>query len=213
MSYKNFRENYPQASLITELLQVDHGQYIVRALIQQHGITLCCGLSSDRSVEVAEDQAVERVLRFLNVEEELEKIVKDSEDKQKLKKYEEQILESSDNKNLDQKEEMFIAPPMEMFEQAKKPLESITVENILPKDEREDTPESSESTLACESLDFSEIIAKTNRELKRLDWSTQQGKDHLMQTYGKRSRQLLSDEELLDFLKFLESQPTPNGLF
>jgi hypothetical protein len=30
-----------------------------------------------------------------------------------------------------------------------------------------------------------------------------------VQTYGKRSRQLLSDGELLDFLHHLESEPTP----
>lgn len=55
-------------------------------------------------------------------------------------------------------------------------------------------------------IDFSEIIARTNVELKRLGWTNQQGRDYLLQTYGKRSRQLLTDDELLDFLKHLESQ-------
>ena len=59
-------------------------------------------------------------------------------------------------------------------------------------------------------VDFSDIIARTNVELKRLGWTTQQGKDYLLQTYGKRSRQLLSDGELLDFLHHLEAQPTPD---
>jgi hypothetical protein len=58
-------------------------------------------------------------------------------------------------------------------------------------------------------VDFSDIIARTNVELKRLGWTTQQGKDYLLQTYGKRSRQLLTDGELLDFLHHLESEPTP----
>lgn len=58
-------------------------------------------------------------------------------------------------------------------------------------------------------VDFSEIIARTNVELKRLGWTQQQGRDYLVQTYGKRSRQLLTDEELLDFLHHLESEPTP----
>jgi hypothetical protein len=60
-----------------------------------------------------------------------------------------------------------------------------------------------------ETLDFSEIIAKSNVEIKRLGWTNEQGKQYLLQTYGKRSRQLLSDEELLEFLHYLESQPTP----
>jgi hypothetical protein len=62
---------------------------------------------------------------------------------------------------------------------------------------------------SSEPIDFSEVIAKSNMELKRLGWSSDQGRNYLLQTYGKRSRQLLSDEELLEFLLHLESQPTP----
>jgi hypothetical protein len=58
-------------------------------------------------------------------------------------------------------------------------------------------------------VDFSDIIARTNVELKRLGWTNHQGRDYLLQTYGKRSRQLLTDAELLDFLHHLESEPAP----
>lgn len=70
--------------------------------------------------------------------------------------------------------------------------------------------ETSQVTPPETPVDFSDIIARTNVELKRLGWTTQQGKDYLLQTYGKRSRQLLSDAELLDFLHHLEAQPTPD---
>lgn len=60
-----------------------------------------------------------------------------------------------------------------------------------------------------EPIDFSEIIARSNLELKRLGWTNEQGKNYLLQTYGKRSRQLLSDEQLIEFLAYLEQQPTP----
>jgi len=63
--------------------------------------------------------------------------------------------------------------------------------------------------LSSDPIDFSEVIAKSNMELKRLGWSSDQGRNYLLQTYGKRSRQLLSDEELLEFLLHLESLPTP----
>lgn len=65
------------------------------------------------------------------------------------------------------------------------------------------------SVTATDPIDFSEVIAKSNMELKRLGWSSDQGRNYLLQTYGKRSRQLLSDEELLEFLLYLESLPTP----
>ncbi len=58
-------------------------------------------------------------------------------------------------------------------------------------------------------IDFSEIISRSNVELKRLGWTSDQGRNYLLQTYGKRSRQLLSDEELLEFLIYLEAQPNP----
>lgn len=59
-------------------------------------------------------------------------------------------------------------------------------------------------------MDFSEIIARSNLELKRLGWTSEQGRNYLLQTYGKRSRQLLSDEQLIEFLAYLEQQPDPN---
>lgn len=60
-----------------------------------------------------------------------------------------------------------------------------------------------------EPLDLSEIIAQTTVEVKRLGWDSKQGAIYLQRTYGKSSRQQLTDEELLEFLEYLRSQPTP----
>jgi hypothetical protein len=57
--------------------------------------------------------------------------------------------------------------------------------------------------------DRSEEIMKIGIEMKRLGWSTEQGREYLKRTYGKRSRQELDDAELLDFLRYLETQPAP----
>lgn len=57
--------------------------------------------------------------------------------------------------------------------------------------------------------DCSEEIMKIGIEMKRLGWSTEQGREYLKRTYGKRSRQELEDAELLDFLRYLELQPSP----
>lgn len=57
-----------------------------------------------------------------------------------------------------------------------------------------------------EPIDFSEVLAQTNIEIRRLQWTQAQGRDFLIERYGKRSRQVLSDEELLDFLAYLKSQ-------
>ncbi len=54
---------------------------------------------------------------------------------------------------------------------------------------------------------FYELIRLTNIELKRLNWSVEQARKYLLKTYGKRSRQVLSDEELIEFLEFLKRLP------
>lgn len=58
-------------------------------------------------------------------------------------------------------------------------------------------------------VDLSDIIAQTDVEMGRLGWTSSQGRKYLEETYHKRSRQQLNDEELLEFLLYLESQPTP----
>lgn len=59
-----------------------------------------------------------------------------------------------------------------------------------------------------EPNDRSNEIAKISVEMKRLGWTTEQGRRYLKDTYGKRSRQELDDSELLDFLSYLEAQPS-----
>lgn len=59
-------------------------------------------------------------------------------------------------------------------------------------------------------LDWKQLIARTDAEMSRLGWSTAQAKAYLKATYGKRSRQLLTDAEILDFLRYLEPQPNPS---
>jgi formylglycine-generating enzyme required for sulfatase activity len=71
--------------------------------------------------------------------------------------------------------------------------------------------DTNETSSTASSIDLADIIARTNVELKRLGWTNQQGRDYLLETYGKRSRQLLTDAQLLDFLHYLESEPSPTA--
>ncbi len=61
------------------------------------------------------------------------------------------------------------------------------------------------------SIDLSDIIAQTDVELQRLSWDVNQGREFLEKTYGKRSRHDLTDEELLEFLLYLETQSPPSA--
>ncbi|NEU75996.1 hypothetical protein PI95_026445 [Hassallia byssoidea VB512170] len=57
-------------------------------------------------------------------------------------------------------------------------------------------------------VDIEQAIKKTDVEIERLGWTKEQVREYLIKNYGKRSRVLISEEESLDFLTYLESQPT-----
>lgn len=98
-----------------------------------------------------------------------------------------------------------------------------TGRNYNPPEEIElppvETPETSTNTTStgttkrkkkAETTDQSDDIAKIGIEMQRLGWTTEQGRDYLIKQYNKRSRHLLSAEELRDFRQYLESQSTPD---
>ncbi|MEM9274036.1 MAG: hypothetical protein AAGA80_13855 [Cyanobacteria bacterium P01_F01_bin.143] len=63
-----FRNLYPQGSILSELIDIDRGVYIVRVSIQVHSITLATGLAGEDTVEKAEDKARNRALQALVLE-------------------------------------------------------------------------------------------------------------------------------------------------
>jgi uncharacterized protein YpbB len=96
-----------------------------------------------------------------------------------------------------------ITPENEELE-SKSELETVTItEEIKPVEVTENV-----INLPEKKLDFGEILAKTDEELKRLGWTGEQGKKYLIETYGKRSRQVLDDHQLLEFLHYLQSLPS-----
>ncbi|MGK7955389.1 MAG: hypothetical protein AB4063_09025 [Crocosphaera sp.] len=269
-----FRKHYPEGSLISELVTIDHGKYIIRVLLQNNSLTLSTGLAADEKIEIAEDRAIERALNNLQLESKTvtvaEKIVsKPSPSSQEtldpkptLKvsspppektvqpvadQTESNVIEiatkssvkaTKETENKSSKKRVKAttnskkSPPVEpeieetalpITETPQQPeIEETSLpitetpqqpeieESSLPITEISQEPEITEMPLVEEELDFSEIIARSNVELKRLKWTTEQGREYLIRTYGKRSRQVLSDEELLEFLRHLESLPTPS---
>ena len=65
------------------------------------------------------------------------------------------------------------------------------------------------SASELEAMDFNDIKQKTDIEIKRLGWTKDDGREFLKSRYGKRSRLHLTDEQLLEFLRYLEKLPNP----
>ena len=60
-----FRQQYPQGSLIGELVKIDRGTYIVKVLVRVNDIILATALAGANTVEAAEDNARERAIASL----------------------------------------------------------------------------------------------------------------------------------------------------
>ncbi len=56
---------YPQASLISDLLQIYEGKFVVRASVQVNGVTRATGMACADHLELAEDRARSRALMIL----------------------------------------------------------------------------------------------------------------------------------------------------
>ncbi|NJL45897.1 MAG: hypothetical protein HC922_09685 [Leptolyngbyaceae cyanobacterium SM2_3_12] len=60
-----FRQQYPRGSLVSELLTIHDGQYVVRVMVGLEGVTLAAGLGANPRLEMAEDIACTRALERL----------------------------------------------------------------------------------------------------------------------------------------------------
>jgi hypothetical protein len=270
------QSRYPTSSLISELLTVHKGNYVVRALVQLGGTTLASGMAAAADVEAAEDRAKARALEALGIMSSpttlldsplpvtSSKLQPGSPDltasmarfsqvgAEAIASFPGAIAPSppstslpkttafpsstaiapepdadfSTEFNIDNTEFYLSNPDGDEFSSNDSLSDSEIQEESLqtsgsaplpsPKPSRpkkngkaSTEPKSVESFTPSleEPLDNSDVIAQTDVELRRLGWGRDQGRKHLEQTYGKRSRQQLTDEELLDFLHYLESQP------
>ena len=271
-----FRIRYPQGSLISELITIDHGKYVVQASVEVEGVTLATGLAGADTVEQAEDHARTRALSLLDltptkvtevqlstpVASELPtpiasvKMATDTYSESDLAETNHQTDFSLTTQEVipTQSELSYSETPSNQLDDLPPARSEVSETDAVPEttetktqgllfDNDEITPQTKETfpeteispetesskpfstisdsiseepvkentvtSLTPTPQDFSEIIAKSTVEIKRLGWTNDQGRDYLLQTYGKRSRQLLTDEELLEFLEYLENQPTP----
>ncbi|MEH2108000.1 hypothetical protein [Nostoc sp.] len=286
-----FQSLYPKGSLISELVQIFQGKYIVRASVQIEGVTRATGMAAAETVEAAEDQARTRALIVLGITNAPQESVvltsnpislaqlnpplntkgglnelaayssvKDEDfvssqwpvasDKEismppsKGRNIKPEVVTSneqygysnaaplSDNtysQDLGQNfpvtanRELEFDPPVESLEITfdnqveNQTFPAISANNVTPFTPRNYSPQENPATPSvtgkrkkkAEPVDLSDVIAKTDVELQRLGWTPEQGREHLVKTYGKRGRTLLTEEELHGFLKYLQSEPDP----
>lgn len=279
-----FQSLYPNGSLISELVQIFQGKYIVRASVQIEGITRATGIAAAETVEAAEDQARNRALMVLgitnapggtvastpkpiaqvqlnpalNTTDGLHEFTDASTKDRDFVSSPWSVVSGKEtstplpsagdikpdlvtndtlstskinthNQDLGQRfpvtsnwETQFDTPVSKEGivsgnEPDNQPLPAVATSNVTPFAPRNYGNQEEVGNLSGtgkrkkkgEPVNLSDVIAKTDVEIERLGWTKEQGREYLKKTYGKLGRSLLSEEELLDFLRHLESQPDP----
>ncbi len=302
-----FQSLYPTGCLITELVQIDRGKYIVRSSVQIEGVTRATGMAAAETIEEAEDRSRTRALMVLAMKEEAQTEVQNKVQQKEVSASLETNLQVLENRALSSpvaeaskyantnansetvtqtapsstppinsnevtqtqlsntasisRDEVTqgsdVSPTPEVFSaednsdiysedfdkpfpiptynepEFDTPIENTDIASQNQLDEVDETSSNltslNKSTIGkttkkttktstskrkkkVEPIDLSDVIAKTDVEMERLGWTAQQGRQYLINTYGKRGRTLLSEEELLDFLQYLESIPTQTEL-
>jgi hypothetical protein len=187
------------SSLISELLKIYNGKYIVKISVINRERTLTA-IASGETVEAAEDKARIRVLGLLQEPTQSTEQIQPKETKQKRQSlsgavFAEEIKESEGLPL--PKPNLKTLPTVKIEEKAE-------LEELLLTPPSTPTPEEIEAP----PHDFNTIMATIDVEMKRLSWTKEQGRDYLRTTYGKTSRVQLTDEEILSFLDYLKSVKT-----
>lgn len=268
-----FQARYPTGSLISELLSIYQGKFVVRVSAQVEGVTRATGMAAAETPELAEDRARVRALAVLVIdshEKPSEATTIQSSDQSSGSAIPEQAIQTNpvglsepitqtnhrattklesneptylsvlqasplaestpDLVSPDQENDLLITPTpanqelvafdeiasAQQTNSSNLPIPFSNVTPLVPRSynlQESTTPpgEIAETTMLAtsEPIDLSDLIARTNVELKRLGWNNQKGREYLERKYNKRSRQHLNDEELLEFLHHLESLPSP----
>lgn len=217
--FTQFRHQYATGSLTTELLTTHADQYLVKATVTIGDQVLTTALAAATDLVTADDQAKIRVLALLGFGQGTEPPA-DITQPIPIKSPAIETASAEASSVLDdlpQPDQQTVASNNGAAgaiddDDMGRPLESFAPEEAPAPAE---VPASSLAAAAIENfddtnpVDLSDIIAQTDVEMTRLGWSNVQGRQYLEKTFKKRSRQQLTDEELLTFLLYLESQTTP----
>lgn len=228
---RQFRDRYPKGSLCANLLTIQEGIYVVRAVVTVETVELASGMAAAAHLEQAEDQARYRALTALGLwdvdnqplEADLKTTVGQSSTPSPASSSPSPtdlptgvpLAASLDTAQTELQPPSQAEPPIssesKLISEESTPIDPLPSE--LPPElldpEIKAAAISQLPDMSGGPVDLSDIMAQTDVELRRLGWNVMQGRDYLEKTYGKRSRHELTDEELLSFLLYLETLSDP----
>ena len=237
--FAQFRSQYPQGRIQTEMLPKIDGLHAFRAIVSEGDAIMGTATAVDSDLEIAEDRAVKRALAIAG-------LAFDNSFDNNYGKYggrspmltqvaRESAINSLPSANFnalgsggsgqmtEHNDSLPLTHSMQTI-QAESAIDYATEyggNDYLPEADvalsslshpTEMTAPSKPSVpqISPEPVDLSDAISKIDVEMERLSWTKTQGRDYLVRTFDKKSRQQLTNDELLQFLSHLKSLPTPH---
>ncbi|NMF60914.1 hypothetical protein [Pseudanabaena yagii] len=238
--FAQFRSQYPQGRIQTEMLPKIDGLHAFRAIVSQGDAIMGTATAVDSDLEIAEDRAVKRALTIAGIAFDngfdsnygnyagrspiLTQVSREPASVNSLPSANLNNLGSLGAGHHTTTHTIQSEPALEYaneygandytddsLQYASIEPPSRSHEEILtrPSDPVPTPSKSSTPTIAPEPIDLSDAISKIDVEMDRLNWTKTQGRDYLVRTFDKKSRQQLTNDELLQFLSHLKSLPTP----
>lgn len=240
--FAQFRAQYPQGSIKTEMLPKVDGLHVFRVTLEHSGTVLSTATAADTDIEVTEDRAVKRALMMAGVsfddnygmkatlmpQQSANSLAsggmsrKNAEalpaSTQATMHFDEQLdlvelgSKTYQSNNYESEHTYYEEPeygPSETSSLPKSPSKSV-VPTVPVKSPI--TSQSVSTDFSDSPIDLSDPIAQIDVEMERLAWDRNKGRGYLQEAFDKRSRQQLTDHELIQFLTHLKSLPTPNQL-
>lgn len=244
--FAQFRSQYPQGRIQTEMLPKIDGLHAFRAIVSQGDAIMGTATAVDGDLEIAEDRAIKRALAiagmsFDNVFDKnyggyspmLTQVSRESASVNSLPSANFNAVGNLGAGSLNPglgdahhpvthtthtiQSEPALDYASEYTTTQLNPEENFHYE---PEEELELPPHDLATTspaikakspqIAPEPIDLSDAISKIDVEMERLSWTKTQGRNYLVRTFDKKSRQQLTNDELLMFLSHLKSLPTPH---
>jgi len=237
--FAQFRSQYPQGRIQTEMLPKIDGLHAFRAIVSEGDAIMGTATAVDSDLEIAEDRAVKRALAIAGVafdngfehnygnyapmlaSRETANVSLPSANFPPLAS----LASSNDSRPVTHTTQTIQAEPSPDYTHEYGASEYIPENSPYYAPSEVITPPRSPSTpvtstpvttkppspqIAPEPIDLSDAISKIDVEMERLSWTKPQGRDFLVRTFDKKSRQQLTHDELLQFLSHLKSLPTPH---
>lgn len=188
---QDFRERYPMGSLLTDLLRVEEGIYIVKAQVVVNNTVLGSGMAGSNTIEEAEDAALKRALQHAGFGRPTSSLSLGLDAAPARASYLSSPSWPTPNLGNEQSQSSSTPPTPEAA--------GISARS-QPLKEAE-----------TQSDDLSDLIAQTDVEMQRIGWGRKEGQEFLERRFQKKSRHQLTETELREFLRYLKQQPSRLG--